>query len=143
MGGFVSTKGAWVSSAGFIFRELLAWHGMDRKVFLPLPVAGGESMGILGGWGCRELVAVSVVLHFYFNLAMTGAFVFGVWIRNGQSVSLSKGQVICISVDSISQIHIALVSTEHRGGGDERLCWMCDCTCLESDRSKSSGQLGH
>ena len=84
-----------------------------------------------------------MVLHFYFNLAMTGAFVFGVWIRNGQSVFLSKGQVICISVDSISQIHIALVSTEHRGGGDERLCWMCDCTCLESDRSKSSGQLGH
>ena len=49
----MSTKGASVSSAGFIFRELLAWHGMDRKVFLPLPVAGEESMVILGGTGMQ------------------------------------------------------------------------------------------
>ena len=36
-----------------------------------------------------------------------------------------------------------LLSIQPRGRGAERLCWLGDCNCLESKRSKSSGKLGH
>ena len=44
---------------------------------------------------------------------------------------------------SVQYLPYTQLSTEHRRRGAERLCWMCDCTCLESNGTKSSGKLGH